>query len=158
MNLETIGSVIGNGLLLTFIITIPLWIMTEEWRDNVERKLKRATKLAKAVKGSKWMAYVESRDEHGWNCGKSVPVTVLSATDEYRILIKINSTGEEKMIGGLDYLNEFISAPNIKKTTRRMKMPKLIRWGLYLALLKLVWMGVENAPLIAQFAVTQFVH
>lgn len=158
MNLEAIGSVIGNGLLLAFTIGVPLWIWTEDWRDEMDRKCRRATKLAKAVKGSKWIAYVEYRDENGWNNGKSVPVTILSATDEYRILVKVDDTGEEQMIGGLDYLYEFISAPNIKKTTRRTKMPKLIRWGLYLALLKLVWMGVENAPLIAQFAVTQFVH
>ena len=158
MSPEQIGTIVGNGLVSTFLIFLPLWIFSEDWRDGVDRKWRRQAKLAKAVKGSQWRAYVEYKDENGWNCGSNVPVTIVSASSEYNILVKINETGEEKMIGGLDYLGEFISAPNIKKNKRRSKMPKIIRWGLYLALLKLVWMGVANAPAITQFVVAQFVH
>ena len=38
-----------------------------------------------------------------------------------------------------------------EKKRSKHTMPKIFRWAIYAAIVKLVWMAVDNAPLIAQF-------
>ena len=56
--------------------------------------------------------------------------------------------------------NSYEQAQEYKKPEKKRSkkhMPNIFKWAIYAAIVKLVWMAVNNAPMIAQFITSQFI-